>query len=177
MNLQQQEIYGEMQQFINILDELHLADSSIYGMTDVQKATLYDLADYSQNIAGAYARGILIETDEYEYTEPIILPDAGLKSGNIVFDLPNIDNFVPEHVNIYPNPALDYIIIELNTGNATGAVVSLFDNQGRPVRNVNIPAQQQQYVLGLKGVQAGMYVLKVDCNGKNIGSKKFSIVR
>jgi len=177
MNLQQQEIYQEMQQFINVLDELHLADSSIYGMTETQKAMLYDLADYSPNIAGAYARGILIETDGYEYTEPIILPEAGLKSGNIVFDLPNIETFIPEHVKIYPNPALDYIIIELNTGNATGAVVSLFDNQGRLVRSINIPARQQHYLLGLKGVQAGMYVVKVDCNGKNIGSKKFSIVR
>ncbi len=92
---------------------------------------MYDLADYSQNVIGAYARGVLIEAEGYEYTEPIILPETGLKSGSIVFDIPNIETFTPEHVKIYPNPALDYIIVELTTGNATGAVISLYDNQGK----------------------------------------------
>ena len=154
-----------------------MSNSTIYNMPQAQKNTLYALADNSENFVGAFARNILIETDGYEYTEPVILPEEGLKSGNIVFDLPDVETFTPEHVKIYPNPALDYIIIELNTGNATGAVITLFDNQGKQVRSVNIPAHQQNYVLGLKDNPAGMYVVKVDCNGKNIGSKKFSIVK
>jgi hypothetical protein len=105
------------------------------------------------------------------------LPEASLKSGNIVFDLPDVKTFIPEHVKIYPNPALDYIIIELHTGNPTGAVISLFDNQGKQLRSVNIPAQQQDYVLGLKDVPTGVYIVKVDCDGKNLGSKKFNVVK
>jgi len=56
-------------------------------------------------------------------------------------------------------------------------VVKLYDNLGKLVKTLNIPAQQQHYILGLKDVKAGMYVIKVDCNGKNIESKKFNIVR
>jgi hypothetical protein len=177
MNLQQQQGYQNMQQFTGVLFELFQLDSTIYNMPEIQKSTLYDLADNSQSFVGSFARNILIETDGHEYTEPVILPEAGLKSGNIVFDLPNVETFTPEHVKIYPNPALDYIIVELNTGNASGAVISLFDNQGKQLRSVNIPAQQQNYVLGLKDVPSGMYVVKVDCNGKTIGSKKFSVVK
>jgi len=177
MNTQQQEIYQEMQQFTGVLLNLHQMDSTIYNMPGTLKTTLYDLADNSQSFPGAIARNILIEVDGYDYTEPVILPEASLKSGNIVFDLPNIKTFTPEYVKIYPNPALDYIIVELNTGNATGAVISLFDNQGKQIQRVNIPAQQQHYVLGLKDIPTGMYVVKVDCNGKNLGSKKFNIVK
>jgi hypothetical protein len=177
MNTQQQEIYQDMQQFSGVLLDLFQLDSTIYNMPEAQKTCLYALADNSQNFTCAFARNILIEVDGYEYEEPVILPEAGLKSGNIVFDLPNVKTFTPEHVKIYPNPALDYIIIELNIGNANGAVITLFDNQGKQVRIVNIPAHQQHYVLGLKDNPAGMYVVKVDCNGNNIGSKKFSIVK
>ena len=97
--------------------------------------------------------------------------------GNIIFDMPDIENFKPEYVNIYPNPALDYVIIELNIGNATGANLTLFDNQGKQVKNVYIPKQQQNYVLGLKDIPAGIYIVKVDYGGKNIESDKFSIIK
>ena len=146
-------------------------------MPETLKTTLYDLADNSHNFVGAMARNILIEVDGYDYTEPVIIPDVSIKSGNIVFDLPNIESFAPEHVKIYPNPALDYIIIELNTGNPTGAIISLFDSNGKRLRSVKVPAQQQNYVLGLKDIPTGIYVVKVDCNGKKLGSKKFNVVK
>jgi len=175
MNAQQQGIYQEMLQFTGVLYDLYQLDSTIYNMPEAQKATLYTLADNSQNFTGSLARNILIEIDGYEYTEPIILPEDGLKSGNIIFDLPDVKSFTPEHVKIYPNPAKDYIIVELSTGNTSGAVISLFDNQGKLIRSVNIPARQQHSVLGLKDLATGMYIVKVVCNGKDFGSKKFSI--
>jgi hypothetical protein len=177
MNIQEQEIYQDMQQLTGVLLNLNQVDSTIYNMPEAQKAILYDLADNSQNFPGSMARNILIEVDGYEYTEPVILPDAGLKYGNIVFDLPNIETFNPEHVRIYPNPALDYIIVELNTGNITGTVISLYDEQGKQLRSVKIPAQQYNYVLGLKDVPSGMYIVKVESNGKILGNKKFNVVK
>lgn len=152
-------------------------DSTIYNMPEAQKTILYSLADNSLNLPGSMARNILIEVEGYEYQEPVILPDASLKSGNIVFDLPDIKTFIPEHVKIYPNPAQDYIIVELNTGNATGATISLFDSKGKLLRSVNIPAQKQDYVLGLKDVPTGVYIVKVACDGKILGSKKVNVVK
>ena len=142
-----------------------------------RKSTLYQLADNTRNIAGAYARNILIETDGYEYTEPIILPEEGLKSGSFVFDLPDAKTFKPEYVKLYPNPARDYIIVELMTGNVNGATVQMFDMQGKPVKNAEIPGQKQHYVLPIKELQTGIYYLKVEMNGKTLENKKFSKIK
>jgi len=60
--------------------------------------------------------------------------------------------------------------------NNNKANADLYDNQGL-IKSVTVPARTQDYVVGLKDIQAGMYVVKVDCNGKNIGSKKFSIIK
>jgi len=100
---------------------------------------------------------------------------AGCATGVRVFEFPEIE--IQGQFNIYPNPALDYIIIELNTGNASGAVINLFDSLGKQFRSVNIPAQQQHYVLSLKDIPTGMYIIKVDCGGKNLGSKKFNVLK
>lgn len=176
-NIYQQELYGEIQQVISIWNELFLAGNSIFELSETQKSTLLNLADNSNNVAGAYARSILIKTEGYEYTEPIILPEEGLKSGNIVFDIPNLESFTPDNVKIYPNPALDYIIVELNKANVTGAVITIIDKYGKQLRSINIPAMQQNYVVGLNNISSGIYVLNVNCNGEKIGSKKFTVLK
>ncbi len=173
-NTYRQEMYDDYYQLINVYYELYQSGIGIDNISDVQKSTLYQLADNTRNIAGAYARNILIETDDYLYHEPIILPEEVLKSGNIVFDIPDPETFTPEYVKIYPNPAKVYIVVELKTGNVSGAIIKLFDNQGRPVRTVEIPAKQQHYVLHIKDLPTGIYYLKVELNGKTLESKKFS---
>ncbi len=89
-------------------------------MPETLKTILYALADNSENFTGAMARNILIEVDGYGYDEPVILPEAGLKSSSIVFDLPDVKTFTPEYIKIYPNPAYNYVVVELLKGNVTG---------------------------------------------------------
>jgi len=173
-NSYQQELYDDFDQLIDVFYELYQSGVGLDSISEVHKSTLYQLADNTRNIAGAYARNILIKTDGYEYTEPIILPEEGLKSSSILFDLPDPENFTPEYVKIYPNPAKDYIIVELLTGNINGATLTLFDNQGRPVRTFEMPGKQQHYVLSIKALQTGIYYLKIEQNGKTLESKKFS---
>ena len=142
-----------------------------------QKQTLQQLADNSNGFAAAAARNILIEADGYEYNEPVILPGVGMKAG-IVFDLPAVSrDYQPEYINIYPNPAMNYIVIEINKTNIQGVILTLYDSRGNIVKVSNIPAQTQDYVMGLKDVKTGIYILKADMDGKTIGSKKFSVVR
>lgn len=80
-------------------------------------------------------------------------------------------------INLYPNPAMNYIKVELNKTNHSGTSLALFDTSGKIIKAVQIPAQTQDYVLGLQDIPTGLYVVKVDCNGKSIGYKKFSIVK
>jgi len=99
----------------------------------------------------------------------------GCATGTFIYNLPAKET--REHFKIYPNPAKDYIIVELLTGNVSGATIRLFDNQGRPVRIVKMPGKQQHYVMSLKSLHTGIYYLKVDMNGKTLKSKKFSKIK
>ncbi len=72
---------------------------------------------------------------------------------------------------------MDYIIVELNKTNVNGVTLTLYDGKGNIIRTATIPGKTQDYVMGLKGLKPGIYILKADINGKNIGSKKFSIVK
>lgn len=144
------------------------------SITSAQKAILYQLADNARNLAGSYARNILIQVDDYAYQEPIILPEDEYKSGSIVFNLPNPETFIPEIIDIYPNPAKDYLIVELKKGNVSGAKLMIFDNQGRPAKDLNLPERQQNLIVPIKDLEPGFYYLIVEINGETLNTKKFS---
>ena len=82
-----------------------------------------------------------------------------------------------EELYLYPNPAMDYIIVELNKTNLNGVNLSLYDNGGKLVKQTTIPARTQDYVIALKGMKPGIYIIKAAMDGKDIGGKKFSIIK
>ena len=176
-NAQQQQTYDDFAQLYGVISDLQTSAMPLDSLSAAQLQTLQQLADNSHNFAGAAARNILTIVAAYNYDEPVILPEAGMKSG-IVFDLPGVSrNYKPEYVDIYPNPAMDYIIVELNKTNVNGVTLTLYDGKGNIIRTATIPGKTQYYVMGLKGLKPGIYILKADMDGKNIGSKKFSIVK
>jgi hypothetical protein len=175
LNNYNQESYDDFMEFYNIMYALHQSGDGLDSLTLEQKEVLYDLADNSMNVAGAYARSVLKQTDGYPYTEPIILPEGEvLKSGNIVFDLPVQESLVSENINIYPNPAHDYVIVELLTGNINGADITIYDSKGLPLKKINIPGKQQTWVVNMKDLQPGIYLIKVQIDGRITESKKIS---
>jgi hypothetical protein len=98
-----------------------------------------------------------------------LLPEEGLKSSR-AFEMTEAVIKTYPKVKLYPNPARDFAIVELLTGNATGSEISLYDNLGRLVLRRNMPAREQQYVLPIKEIDTGVYIVNVKCNGKTIGS-------
>ncbi len=75
------------------------------------------------------------------------------------------------------NAAMNYIVVELNRTNLSGAVLTLYDSRGNIIKSAEMPGKTQAYVMGLKEVKPGIYILKADMDGKTIGSKKFSIIK
>jgi hypothetical protein len=62
--------------------------------------------------------------------------------------------------NVYPNPATDKINIALTEN----AVVSIFDNSGRIIREVT--ASDETLILDVSGLEQGIYFLRINSNGK-----------
>ncbi len=177
LNTYEQNNYNDFVQLFNIVSDIQNSGIPVDSISDEMKQTLQQLADNSGNIAGAIARNILIEAVDYEYDEPIILPEVGMKAG-IIYDLPQVSkDYKPRYVSIYPNPAMNYIVVELNRTNLSGAVLTLYDSRGNIIKSASMPGKTQAYVFGLKEVKPGIYIIKVEMDGKTAGSKKFSIIK
>jgi len=96
---------------------------------------------------------------------------------NIIFDMPDIENFKSEYVKLYPNPAKYYIIVELLTGNIDGANIEVYDNQGKYLFAKELPGKTQHCIIPVKNLKTGIYYIKVKMDNKTLNSKKFSVVK
>ncbi len=81
LNTIEQNNHNDFVQMFDIVSVMHTTGIPFDSLSTSQKQTLQQLADYSDNISGSLARNILIKDDDYEYSEPIILPETGLCAG------------------------------------------------------------------------------------------------
>ena len=72
---------------------------------------------------------------------------------------------------------MDYIVVELNKTNISGVILTIYDNSGIVIRTIAVPERVQDYVIGLKDIKPGIYILKAEMDGKTVSSKKFSVVK
>ena len=176
LNEQQQTLYNDFLDYVVVLNELYEADTNFYGLTEQQKNLLMDLTENASNSVGAYARNILISLGKYNYDEPILLPEEGLKSSSAIQITEPVLKSYPK-IKVYPNPAKDYVIIEILKGNIKGADIYLYDNLGKFIRNFSIPPREQFVILQLKGIEPGTYIISVQYDGSVIGSEKLNLVK
>jgi len=173
---QQQPVQNDLVNYVATLNEIHEADTNFNGLTEQQKNSLTALADYSDNRIGSYARNILMGLGVYNYNEPILLPEGELKSSSAIQVMEPVLKSYPK-VKLYPNPAKDYVIVEMLTGNIYGADVYLYDNLGKFAGNFIIPPKEQFALLQLTGIEPGVYILSVRYNGRLIGSGKLNLLK
>jgi hypothetical protein len=73
-------------------------------------------------------------------------------------------------VNIFPNPAADFINIEF-TGNKTDMIVELFDMRGKEVTRLDLSAYQMETGINVSNIGSGGYLLRLtEENGKYIST-------
>jgi hypothetical protein len=73
-------------------------------------------------------------------------------------------------IKIYPNPARDYIVIE-SAGSAGNSLVQIYDLQGRKVTEKLQSGQRQ--VIPTANLKTGIYLYKINVNGKVTTGKLF----
>jgi len=113
--------------------------------------------------------------EKHAYTPPVILPDTGMKSSSPFEISEPVRKSYPK-VKLYPNPAYDFVIVELLKGNISGASVEVIDNNGRQIFSMVLPAKTQQVVIPLKSLSKGLYLVKVEYEGVTIGTKKLTVL-
>lgn len=95
----------------------------------------------------------------------IIIDTGGSVGTN---DISNIEAY-----NVYPNPAHDYIIIDINAKNNSNMVLSLTSVEGKQVynKNVKIKAGKNSESIITNGLLPGVYLLQMKDNNASVAHK------
>ncbi len=120
----------------------------------------------------------------HTYSEPgayyVCLTVANENASDTYCDWVNVtvsdtEDHHPEEVlvKLYPNPAIDYIILEPQVPLPPGTHWSIYDAMGRQLRRKAMPAGQPQLLLNLEGLAAGLYHIRLEAEGRQIWQGKF----
>ena len=71
------------------------------------------------------------------------------------------ENNLANMLNVYPNPADDHIVVEMNNDNYDQ--IMIFDNTGNAVRTESVEGLKVQ--IDLSGLKPGLYFIQVRSNG------------
>ncbi len=73
---------------------------------------------------------------------------------------------IPEHnqlsVNLYPNPVMDELTIDLNQDFPDGCKLSLYNTFGQVMKTANI--ENKTYIMDVRDIQEGIYFIKIEDN-------------
>ena len=84
--------------------------------------------------------------------------------------LTNIETGERETIKVYPNPARDYINVDIEATNFKQSDIELFDMQGKLVKKAKLKSKQGNRI-NVSNLNAGAYTYNVSINGKTISGK------
>lgn len=168
----QQAIHQDYLTLFGIVEQLSGNELLVDSVQAVQLETLIERDDC---FPGAYARDILFAAGFINYEEPIIIPET-LKSSEVIEDEPFSSFDKPEILNVFPNPADDYVVVDYNAEGHSGIVLlSIIDLSGKPVFAEVQPIMRNQKVISTTDWKSGVYLVTVSVNGSTIKSRKLTI--
>ena len=85
-------------------------------------------------------------------------------------NLTNIETNEKERVKIYPNPAKDFINVDIEATNFKQSEIELFDIQGKLVKKAKLNSKKANRI-DVSNLNSGAYTYNVMLNGKTISGK------
>ncbi len=82
----------------------------------------------------------------------------------------NIETGEKETIKVYPNPAKNFVYVDIEASNFEKGEVELFDMQGKLVKKAKLSAKQGNRV-DVSNLNAGAYTYNVSLNGKTLSGK------
>ncbi|MCD4736011.1 MAG: hypothetical protein K8R53_08210, partial [Bacteroidales bacterium] len=114
LTAKQSETHMQITNYYTLLSSLKQQGKYFLQADSLNIATLVNIKVSKLPRVSVYTRNILLALNETEYEEPIILPDL-LKSSEALEDYKElVDNTgeATRYLNIHPNPASEYLVIE-----------------------------------------------------------------
>ncbi len=169
--------YNQMADIYNMLSSLYQNSGTMDSLTASQVSDLQILSSVGEQGPRAYARNILLAMDEIAYQEPILFPNS-LKSSEAVEEYENlIETPAPGMLEIYPNPAKDYVIIQYKLDTEKDGKIEIQDMAGTAKHVLPFTQIQDKITLITQGWSPGMYIATIKIDGSTIESVKFTLVK
>ncbi|NCA86861.1 MAG: T9SS type A sorting domain-containing protein, partial [Clostridia bacterium] len=128
--------------------------------------------------AATYARNVLVMLHQTEYDEPIQIPDL-FKSTSAEVQYRNVlSSTAPSVLEVYPNPAKDYVMIKYAADEQSSKrTLEIRNLKGELIREVPMTQAENTITVITRGWNAGTYVVSLAINGKTTESTKFTIIQ
>ena len=85
-------------------------------------------------------------------------------------------NNFSDKINIYPNPADDFVIIDFGDEISNALTFEIFDIMGKKIQAVYDNNSDTQYIISTENMTNGVYLLNITNKGKTI-SKRITVVK
>ena len=161
----------------NLLSNIAQQGKTVIEADSAEIASLMGIEASGGGHASVYARNILLALDQMEYEEPVLLPDL-LKSSNAQYEYNTLirkAGEVPGYIRVKPNPAKDYIIVEYELEQETGASIDITDIKGNLKIRLNTTNRQDEVTVNAQDWKPGMYIATLKISSKPVESVKFTI--
>ncbi len=161
--------------YFDILYEIQM--DSICFIDSIQQIALMEIAENSNSLPGIYARNLLINHGLLEYEETVYLPES-LKNAPA-----DESPYIPitesqKMINVYPNPAGSYFIIEYDLRESIGeAVIFISDINGRMLDSFMLGDKQNQRLVSTNPFSPGLHILQLFINGELRETHKLQIIK
>ena len=136
---------------------------------------LNEIENNGNGLAAVYARNMLIAAGEMDWTETIYIPVSD-KSSKI--DRNDKTETVDKPIlEVHPNPARDYVTAEYHLGDFQTGKLVLVNTEGKMVRQLPLKYAQDKVRINIGHLSNGIYLLKLNTNGKHQQTVKFNIMK
>jgi len=168
--------YNDMVSLHGVLTDVLGSDSGWHSISPIQIQQLSEL-EQATAPAAVYARNILIMAGNLAYNEPIQLPNL-LKSSEAEDAYTKaLEAKMPSVLELYPNPADDYIILGYRLDlDPVDLSIEIRNLKGELIKTLAISEKQNQQVVNTETWQAGIYIVSLKQNGEIIDSVKLTLV-
>ena len=171
-------VNDDYQEYFEIIQIMYDSNLIAAQLDSVCIDMLFDIMDNGYPLIGGYARNLLINAGQLDYTETCHLPVLDQTQSYIINDPETEAEQKKCYLKVFPNPAWDYVIIEFNTeAFDSQGIIMISDIAGRIIQSRVVPSGHNQVIIEVGNLSKGVYNLTLFINGNVVDTEKVSINR
>lgn len=179
LNDEQQLMHTQMLNLFGLLIDIHLGNSDLNYLTTLELSLLENLEFNGIGEAKVFARNIRKHIGLSSYSEPYIFPDYNKSSASEYEEQKILQSMTEfKYLNIFPNPAKDYLNIEYQIDNKFNkAFIQITNLSGKILYSQQIHQMMDSKIIDTRGFISGNYLMTIIVDGKALESINFNITK